>query len=229
MSFDISAFQSEINQLGILKPSHFTVQFPVPNGLQGLTDAFQQLPISGNQSAVDTSRRVSMLVESAPMPGVALATHEVRRYGVGHFERKPYVPIFTDINMVFRSDMNGAVWHFLRSWMRLAVNYEARQGFSSASGVKPNQYTGDVAYKMDYAVDMTVTSYRGDGEAASQVVLREAYPIFVAEVPLSWAAVNDYIRIPVTISYFDWFETSQQSITGDNGDAQGADPFFTPT
>lgn len=215
--FDIGEFQAEIAQSGILRPSKFTVEFPVPNGLLGLDgSSFSSVPIQNNGVAVDTARRVSLLIESAPMPGTALATHEVRRYGVGHFERKPYVPIFTDINMVFRSDMDGNVWHFLRSWLRLAVNYEARDGFNVASGIKPYQYTSEVAYKADYAVDMQVTSYRDDGQVASSVVLREAFPIFVAEVPLSWAAVNDYIRIPVTISYFDLFETSHSTITGFN-------------
>ena len=39
--------------------------------------------------------------DSFAQPGVSMATTEIKRYGVGPIERKPYLPIFTDQQFSF--------------------------------------------------------------------------------------------------------------------------------
>ncbi len=73
----------------------------------------------------------------------------------------------------------------------------------SASGGA--QYPYEVAYKMDYAVDLEIVTYQDDGSDSIHLVLREAYPIYVGnEIGLSWKHRNGYIQIPVNMAYTDW-------------------------
>lgn len=202
MPFNISEITSEISRLGIMKNNKFLVQFPMPLSLQNTTN-FQDL--------TNTNNVMSLYCEASGLPGIAHLLEEIRRYGYGANEKKPYAPIFTDTNMVFRGDAQGRIWTFLNSWMRCAVNFESRGDFNTVSGPIKNQYPYEVGYKYDpqngegYATDTTVSVFDDTGNEQMRVVLREAYPVFVGDIPLNWSSRSDYMRIPVTMTFFDWY------------------------
>lgn len=202
MAFNINEISAEISRSGILRNNKFLVEFSMPYSLRNTT-GFDQL--SG------TNQVLSLYCEGANLPGVALLTEDIRRYGYGPNEKKPYTPIFTDVNLVFRGDAGGSIWSFMNVWMKCAVNYEYRTGMNTLSGPVPNQYPSEVGYKLDhtnqegYATDTTIRVYSEDGNETVRVILREAYPIFVGDIPLNWNARSDYMRIPVTLTFFDWY------------------------
>lgn len=202
MPFNVNEIAAEISRKGIMRNNKFVVEFPIPLSLRNTT-GFAQLN--------DTNRVLSLYCEGANLPGVALLTEDIRRYGYGPNEKKPYAPIFTDVNLTFRGDASGDVWTFMHAWMKCAINYEYRTGMNTPSGPVSNQFPSEVGYKLDttnqeaYATDVTVRVYDDTGKETIQVILREAYPIFVGDIPLNWSARSDYMRIPVTLTFFDWF------------------------
>lgn len=196
MAFSINEISSEVARSGVLRNNKFLVEFPMPIALRNTT---------GFNTLADTNRVLSLYCEGTNLPGVALLTEDIRRYGYGPNEKKPYAPIFTDVNLTFRGDAGGNVWTFLNAWMKCAINYEYRTGMNTPSGPVSNQFPHEVGYKDGYATDTTIRLFSDDGAETVRVILREAYPIFVGDIPLNWSSRSDYMRIPVTMTFFDWF------------------------
>lgn len=201
-SFSAARIKAELGRRGVLRPSRFLVQM-------GLPQALLRYPQFGDQLVREAiGDTVSLWCESATLPGVALEYYPVRRYGYGAVENKPHTPKFTDVNMVFRSDGNGFAHSFLHAWMGIAVNYSYSGTIGSRSGSVPGQHVYELAYKEDYAQDVTITQYDDAGSAVLSVVLRDAYPVYVGDVPLSWGSINEYSRVPATLTFIGWHKTN---------------------
>lgn len=219
--FNINELVGEIRRGGLMRNNKFLVEFPMPPSLRNTI---------GIELLTDTNRVLSLYCEGTNLPGVGLMTEEIRRYGYGSNEKKPYVPIFTDVNLTFRGDSNGSVWTFLNAWMKATVHYEGRDTMNTPTGPIKGQHQAEVGYKNDtenhegYAVPVTITMFNDMGEPTIRVVLREAFPIFVGDIPLNWGARSDYMRIPVTLSFFDWYNDLVQTNSKEN-----SDPRFSPT
>lgn len=197
MAFNVSNFRSEINkQNGILKNNKFLVRMPVPRGLYGS-------PVTTLSQNV--SRMVEFWCEQANIPGVSLPTTEVRRYGYGTIEKKPYSSLNNDITLTFIGDGKGEIWTYFQQWMRLIVNYDVRKGINGQTGLTRGQTPFELTYKEQYGVDISIQVYDDTGKEVIRVILRDAYPIFVGDIQLNWADTNSMMRVPVTFTVFDWY------------------------
>lgn len=185
----ISGFRSTINNLnGLQRPNHFYVTIPNPPILQGDIG-----PIL-----------LPFLTESASIPGVSLATSEVRRYGYGPTEKKPYLPVFIDQQMTFFGDAAGTVHKFFYKWMNGIVKYdEFPLGKPGFNGVRPFE----VEYKRQYAVDITITAIDEVDRKIMEIKLYDAFPIFLGDVNMSWSQTDSFVSIPVTFTYYKWKRT----------------------
>lgn len=185
----ISGFRSTINNLnGLQRANHFYVTIPNPPILQGDIG-----PIL-----------LPFLTESTNIPGVAFATSDIRRYGYGPMEKKPYAPIFVDQNMNFYGDGSGLVHKFFYKWMNGILKYDefpmGRPGFN---GVRPFE----VEYKRQYAVDITITTIDETDKKIIEIKLFDAFPIAVGDVSLNWAQTDSFVNFPVTFTYYKWKRT----------------------
>lgn len=197
MAFNVNGFRSEINkQNGILKNNKFYVRMPVPRGL------FTS-PVSNLSKNV--SRMLEFWCEGVNVPGVSLQTTEVRRYGYGTIEKKPYVSLNNDITLSFIGDGKGEIWTYFQQWMRLIVNYDVRNGINGQTGLVSGQMPFELSYKDQYGVDATVHVFDDQGNETIRVVLRDAYPIFIGDIQLNWQDTNSLMRIPVTFTVYDWY------------------------
>lgn len=185
----ISGFRSTINSLGGLqRPNHFYVTIPNPPMLQGDIG-----PIL-----------LPFLTESANIPGVSLATSDVRRYGYGPTEKKPYAPIFVDQQMTFFGDASGVVHKFFYKWINgIVKSDEFPLGTPGYNGVRPFE----VEYKRQYAVDITITAINEVDRKIMEVKLFDAFPIAMGDINLNWGQNDGYVGIPITFSYYKWKRT----------------------
>lgn len=198
-NFSAQKARAEIDKRGVLRPTRFRLDCGLPPGLNGL--GLERSDLIGQVK----DGTISMWCESAMLPGVYLDVYPVRRYGYGAIENKPHSPKFTDANFTFRSDGNGLVHTFLHSWMKCAVNYDHSLTIGSATGPLPNQHVYELGYKEDYMQDVRVTQFDDAGTAVISVVLREAFPIYVGDVPLNWGSIDEYSRIPATFTFIGWY------------------------
>jgi hypothetical protein len=214
MPFDIDEIKSEITAgNGILRTNKFIVRFTPPPGLVGnpMTGAF----IVGNADTLgDIYKKIHLYCEAATIPGVQLDAQPVRRFGYGPTQKKPFAPSFTDAGLVFRADSNGTLWKYLHAWVRLAINYENRDGIGGRTGILPNQYPYQLAYHRDYVSDIHLTTYNEAGDAVLTTVLRQAYPIFIGDIQMGWEDKNNYLKIPTSFTFTDFYQETPRPITG---------------
>lgn len=185
----INGFRSTINNLGGMQRSnHFYVTIPNPRILTGDIG-----PIL-----------LPFLTDTINLPGVSLATTDVRRYGVGPIERKPYAPIFTDTQMSFYGDGSGTVHKFFYKWLNGIVKFDnGVHGKPGYNGLRPFE----VEYKKDYAVDIILTTVDEKERKLMEFKLYDAYPIALGDINMSWADTDGYIKIPVTFTFNRWKRT----------------------
>lgn len=217
MPFNPQKIQAEIAESGIQKTNKFLIQFGIPRGM------FNN-PLTPNLTGVN--RRLELYGESALVPGVALLTQDIRRYGYGPTEKKPVTAMFTDWPVTLRIDGVNEIPDFFRQWIRLQVNFEVGGPESTGTmagitGAMPNQRLYEVAYKEDYAVDAQIVTFTDDGNVSNQIRLRGCFPIHMGEVLMDWSRVNDYARLPVTFSYTDWSSTATPAINNANLRTEG--------
>lgn len=192
---NVSTFRALLGKVGgVARNNLYHVSIPVPNMIRS-----SSLGATFNE----TSRNLPLLCEQAALPGVALATSDIKRYGIGPMEKKPYSVVFTDQSFTFIGDNTGSVHRYFTAWMNGIVKYDIAPSDSTTQGY--NQLGSfEVEYKKDYAVDITITCVDDVNRNIIICTLMEAYPIFLGDVSLTWADNDSYMKIPVTFTYLNW-------------------------
>lgn len=200
--FNISTFKSSIAKNGgVMRNNKFMVRIPMPIGM------FENAASGATSILTNTARVLELWCESTNIPGISLSTNEIRRYGYGNVEKRPYVAINNDVNFSFLSDSNADVWTFFQQWIRMIVNYDMRYGINANqnNGVLKGQKPFELGYKYEYCSDVEIIVFNENGKETLKVVLREAYPTFVGDIQLNWGDTNNIARIPVTMTVYDWY------------------------
>lgn len=199
--FNIDNFRAYVGKVGIQKNSKFLVQIPTPIGLFNNPNY---------ASFAETNRQIEFWCDSVNLPNIGLYTHQVLRYGYGVNEKRPFAPIFTDVAMSFIADGNGSIWNFLSEWLKMIVNYDARNGINpvgsrtaSVSNLTIEPY--ELSYKYEYTSDATITIFNDAGYSTIKVTLRDGYPTFLGDLPLNWQDTQNISRIPLTFTFMDWY------------------------
>lgn len=187
---DLNNFLGTASKLrGFARPSQFYIEIRPPYMMRDETE---------------NARTLAFLCESANLPGVSLATTDIRRYGYGPVERKPYAPIFVDTTMTFLTDASGLVQKFFYKWMNGIVKFDETVfgpvGQAGLSTIAPFE----VNYKNQYSTDILVTTVDEVNNDIINVRFTEAYPIFMGDVNLGWGDTDSISRLPITFTFFNW-------------------------
>jgi hypothetical protein len=187
---DLNNFLGTISKVkGFTRPAYFYVEIAPPYMMRDESE---------------TARNLTFLCESANLPGVSLATSEIRRYGYGPVERKPYAPIFVDTTMTFFADASGIVQKFFYKWMNGIVKFdELPFGPIGQIGAYPLA-PFEVNYKDQYKADILITTVDEANNDIVNVRFRDAYPIFMGDINLGWGDTDSISRLPITFTYFNW-------------------------
>jgi|GEM_PF-1820134 len=187
---DLNNFLGTVSKLkGFTRPAYFYVEIQPPLALR---DQAQE------------ARNLAFLCESANLPGVSFATSDIRRYGFGPTERKPYAPIFVDTTMTFFADASGMVQKFFYRWMNSIIQYDEMPWGNGnlVNGFAMSPFK--VNYKEQYATDILVTTVDEANNDIINVRFREAFPIFMGDINLGWGDTDSISRLPITFTYFNW-------------------------
>lgn len=190
MPFSINEALATFNAVGgLTKASKFFVTITPPAGL-----------LDGTVSDL------SFLCENAVLPGVALASDEIRMAGYGLVEKRAYAVGFTDVALTFFNDSEGRVLKFFHSWIQSIYNFDARAaGGSVAYGLTLDT----LAYPNDYYGTVNIMHFndkggQGEEDAIINYQLIEAYPIAVGDVQVDWNLSDTLVRVPVVFAYKSW-------------------------
>jgi hypothetical protein len=191
--FNIEQFKAYVGKNDVLSNNRFLARFYLPIGLQGI-----------DNDAAKTSRQLEYWGENIIFPGISLNVHLHNRYGYGMFEKKPDKAIVQDMRAVFLGDGQGAIWSFFNQWVKLVANHDLRSGIDGQTGVRGvKPYI--LSYKNEYAVNIEIQVFDKYGDVQLHLMLRDAYPISIGDLPLDWNDNNTVMRIPVFFTFMDYY------------------------
>lgn len=143
--------------------------------------------------------------DSFSTPGLSIATTDIRRYGIGPTEKKPYGVNYQDVTFNYILDTSQNQHKYFYQWMDGIVNHHGGKKFDAKSS--QGMYPYQVNYKGNYATRIQVHSFddRFDNDPKQQTVnIEEAYPIFIGDIQYNWGGTDTLIRLPVTFTYYRW-------------------------
>ncbi len=203
--FNINAFRNETWARGIHRSNKWLVQIPMAAMFNSQLSKYEgQLDIQYQPIAT----RMQLWCEAGPIPGTGLHSRPLMPYGYGPTEKKPTHTLFEDVTVSFINDGEGYNWTYLQQWMNNIVNYDSSRGIKSFDITDPYE----VNYKQDYAVDIVFSAFNDAGDNTISICLREAYPIFMAPLPMNWGDSNIQ-RVAVTFTYIDWYNIGIKKFT----------------
>lgn len=211
MSFNIANFRTIIEDKGLLRPNKFKVNLFIPTGFYGIAE-FQEFQVA--------NRMIEFYCDIAAFPGVMLATHDARRYSYGPNEKRPFSAAFSEFQMSFYSDGDAKIWNLFQSWINMIYNFDNRQtinvqtGEVNTSSLSNNSVKSfepyELSYRDEYVTEVKITIYDQEGIERKIVVLRDAFPLALSDLPLNWSDNNSLLKIPVTFAYTDWYRINPE-------------------
>lgn len=145
------------------------------------------------------------MCETAELPGRAFATQDYRYYGPNF--KMPHQSEYTEINFSFYVRDRMKEKELFDNWMAY-INPKNSYNFRFR-----NEYSTDV-YVYQYS-ELGLSEEQPDvPQATYKTILRQAYPINVQAMPLSWAEDNIH-RLQVTFAYTDWITLPESNETSD--------------
>lgn len=194
---------SEIEKNGVNRAALAYTEITSPKAMRGGNGRF---------GSVATNTFLSYRNDSFSTPGLAIATSDVRRYGIGPLEKKPYAATYQDVTFNYILDTAANQHKYFYLWMNHIVKHHKGIIFDDE-----NPDTGakayEVGYKDDYATRIDIYSFddrldQQEGDAttnnAQQVILHRAYPTFIGDIQYNWAGIDQLVRLPVSFTYFTW-------------------------
>lgn len=206
--FDIDEFRSVMARKGIARNNLYKFVIGFPPGL--LTSA-QTLNMPKSMQDLED---IVLYCDAVTMPGVSMMTAEARPYGYGPVELKAHTASFQPISATFIVDAKGYTLSFFRNWMRAIVNYTAEDRAVHNSSLN-GMAAFESGYKAEYETRMELYVLGGqvrsssaeqlDLDIVSKTVINRAFPIELGSVQMNYGYNDQYLSVPVTFSYFDWY------------------------
>jgi len=190
--FNINTFRAAIQGDQIARPNLFLVEFNVPPGLVG-----QGLSLA-------TAKVLEYWCEVAAIPDAGFNTYQSPRYGYGNFETRPTINIFGQMSIDVFFDESVQNWKFFSDWMNLICNRNGSQGPVGVAGIN-GALQNELEYRDQYVADVGIYTFDALGQTMQHIILRDAFPVSLGSIRLAWAETNSIMRLPITLSYNDWY------------------------
>jgi hypothetical protein len=189
---------SELRKNGIARPTYAYTQITLPQLMRGTLEGAE----------TDIRTLLTYRNDGFSIPGLSLATSEIRQWGYGPTIKRPYGVTYQDVTFNYILDASSNQHIFFYQWMDSIVRHSGKTiNGESKYGLQPYE----VSFHNDYVSQIDVfyfdeTFDRGDSsvEGASKARIVDAYPLFIGDIQYNWAGVDSLIRIPVTFTYRRW-------------------------
>lgn len=211
--FNIDDFRAVMAKKGIARSNLYKLVITMPPGLKSNARALNMPTSLGDLDDI------CLYCESVTLPGLQLATTESKPYGYGPQEQKAYAPVFNQMQASFIVDAKGYTLSFFRNWMRAIVNYTSEgKAYYRASAPGPRGGKNAVfesSYKAEYETMMELYVISGVAtqstdnslkvELVTKTTITRAFPTMLGDAVLNYGVTDQYLSVPITFSFFDWF------------------------
>lgn len=172
MAFDIKKFRSSFSQFG--EPAN-------PTNYKAF---FGKWPALFGSMYDYTQRLMEYRCESVSVPESSLKTIQRKTYGI------PENVVFSRENQICSVSLI------------LSDNSKERDLFYIwVESILESNDSKNVLYFNEYVGNFVIQQYNKQGVESYTIVLEDAFPISIQEMPLSWNSNNDYIRLNIALQY----------------------------
>jgi len=208
MAFDIEEFKAYIEDGGVLQNNKYDVQIVFPAGSPMGRSFLSSATTQGASSSQITDDMMFRCI-NASLPGIALRTTDVNRFGVGVLEKMPFSGNYTDMDLTFLSDRYGDQYSFLYGWINNVFSVTGQVAGSSAGGSVVSNINGNrkfytTEYKDNYSATIIITVYDNGGDPVLVYTLYKAFPIAINDIPVSWADRDGLLKVTTKITFREW-------------------------
>lgn len=163
------------------------------------------------QAATD----ITFFVDNINFPGASIIPVDIKRQGLGVFDRRPSNVIPEEITLSVMLDGAGYNLNFFHKWLQNTVNFDYSKGPSGSTG---GALPGEVYYRDHYCCEqMQIAIYDVGARKINEIECYEVWPSQVSPVSLGYAQNDEYARVQVNLQV--------RSIKiKDQGDAPTNDP-----
>ena len=209
MAFQINQFRSSFYDYEPAAPTNYEVSVmrqPIaftsqssPNSTDGVS-GLQVMPEVAVSAGDDTERLLVYRCESCSMPSRDLIASNRITYGAP--KKVAVGSAFNNVTFSFIVSDDMAEKNYFYKWQSYIQN--------SQFSLDNQSNLSDIAYYNDYVGNIEIKMFSKAGTQKYAVLLKEAYPISVQEVPLGWNNTNDYIRVNVVMAYRYFVELERE-------------------
>lgn len=180
----LNQFITHVKQIGFVSGSKFELVAPMIDSMS-------------NTSA----NTVSMLCNSAVVPGHSIMTNELRYFGEA--TERPYGVVYTPVALTFYLDNDFSAKRYFDQWVGLVFNKDTRE----------------LGYYDSYTRDVEIIVYNKNEEEIDRIKLYETYPKAVNDFSLDYNQSGVAI-LTVQLVYKWWTSSSQTARRGETGPSE---------
>ena len=198
--FSLDKFTGKMQERNSLaRANRYVVRMSVPQWAAGV-DA-------------QAAQEIMFFCDSVNFPGASIVPVDIKRQGIGPFDRRPSNIIPEEVTLSIMLDGAGYNLNFFHKWINSIVNMDMSAG---ELGTRDGALPGEVHYRDFYKVDIEIEIYDTAARMINKVKMFECWPSQISPVSLGWAQNDEYARVQVNMQ--------QRAFTiEDQGPAQGSD------
>lgn len=206
MPFNISTFKSNLDRYGYLQNNKFEVYVRPPNVLINKNI----LNLRNQQNVFDIVRLLKFRIEEIKIPGIALYTADVYRYGIGSSSKYPFTSVVSEITLTMVADQYSFIYQFWHHWLRSVFEFNGVENNQNSQVNRIPTYTAD--YRDNYSTMLQIIVYDNEGNEVTTYNLYDAFPISMRESALLWEDNNDLLNVSINLTFKE-FTVAQSTIT----------------
>ncbi|AGR47792.1 tail tube monomer [Sinorhizobium phage phiM7] len=207
MAFRLDEFRANLNSVGgLAKPSKFAVYITAPSFITGVASSYDSfaeddLTFAMNDGInVADARVLSMLCDSAQLPGKTLQVVETRPQGFGKVSKIPFDIHHDPLSLSFMLDNDHRVMNFLQYWFQEIIN--TNSDFEGNSATFKNRTAYELNYKKTYATTMLIHFFSSvDENSFIEYEFHDVYPMQIAPIQLGWDQNDQFAKVNVEFAY----------------------------
>lgn len=200
--YSLNKFMAKMQERnGLYQPSKFLVEIAPPNwALQA--------------GKGDVVKDLVFFADSVNLPGASIAAGDIRRQGVGTFDRRPSLMSISDCTLSVLLDSNGYNLEFFQRWMMETIQVDVSKGEQTFGSNEAS--FGEIQYRDHYLTTIKIMTI---DQAANKIItqtLFECWPTQLGDISLGWELTDQVGKLSVNFAVRSW--------TTDRADAPASEP-----
>lgn len=200
--YSLDKFMAKLQERnGLYQPSKFLVEIAPPNW------ALQT-------GRGDVVKDLVFFADGVNMPGASIAPADIRRQGIGTFDRRPNLMSISDCTVSILLDSNGNNLEFFQRWMNETIQYDVSKGEQTFGSNEAS--FGEIQYRDHYLTTIKIITI---DQAANKIItqtLFECWPTQLGDITLGWELTDQVAKMSVNFAVRSW--------TTDRSDAPQSEP-----